>query len=117
MTTPRKLPMSWRHAQIMGVVLMGFFLFFLIFTRSLHGAMAPIWGPFAGAVERGGQSCCLEYSWQVFRYSASAVVFASVFQFLIRPRRSTNILRYLVWAAGWTAWCVSSWASLMHAIE
>lgn len=72
-------------------------------------------GPFAGAVDRGWQSCCTEWSMTLFTIGGPVVLLGALAQVVIKASGPRNILRYWIWAFALFIWFGLAIPSLIHA--
>ncbi len=81
-------------------------------------AVAPLSGPFIGAIARDWQSCCAANSWSLLPVAGAALAVACLVQFLpLGAGRAWDRLRPSCWTAGWLIWFGSGIFSLGHALE
>ncbi|MBX7255361.1 MAG: hypothetical protein K1Y02_03275 [Candidatus Hydrogenedentes bacterium] len=79
---------------------------------------AAITGPFAGAIARGGQSCCLEFSLQILPVCGGALAMGTVAQFLRLPfGRFNKPMRLAAWSLGLLVWFSGIPVSFLHAFS
>ena len=127
----RRSPRAW--------TLLGFYLLFTFLTfgavisaqadgtgeltfysvgRIALSALAPLSGPFIGAIARDWQSCCAANSWSLLPVAASVLAAACLMQFVpLGTGRGWERLRLSCWIAGWLFWFGSGIFSLGHALE
>ena len=75
-------------------------------------------GPMAGAVVRGYQGCCLDFSLMLLPYCGGALVGALAAQLLVPPRGSpSRVFRLIAWSIGLFVWFAGAIVSFMHALS
>ena len=82
---------------------------------------ATVLGPFAGAVARHWQGCCVTFSMRLAAFAcgpalAVGLLTAAVPLPKILAGRGGDALRVTLWSAGWAAWFLGGPASLLHAL-
>ncbi len=83
-----------------------------------QATVATITGPLTGAISRGFQSCCLEYSLLLLVFCAPVLLGGILLQFLRLPeRRWTGTLRMTAWVLGWVVWFGGGILSFGHALS
>ncbi len=86
--------------------------------RIVLSAVAPLSGPFIGAIARDWQSCCAANSWSLLPVAGAALAGACLVQFApLGAGRGWQRLRLACWSAGWLIWFGSGIFSLGHALE
>jgi hypothetical protein len=86
--------------------------------RAIVAPLAALTGPFAGAVTRGGQDCCLKTSLQIAAITHPFLIVGILAQFVPMPfQRGGMVLRLLLWTAGWAAWFFGGFVSMLHALS
>ena len=81
-------------------------------------AAGIILGPTVGAISRGFQSCCLEYSISLLPYCSAALIGAVVIQVAVPPGLTwVQVVRLLAWAGGLIVWLGGGLISLAHALS
>ena len=79
---------------------------------------ATIAGPMTGAIARGGQSCCTEWSLSLLPWAAALLLAAVLAQLAPIPDRAwPRLARHAAWALGWLGWFASGIVSLLHALS
>lgn len=83
----------------------------------LPATLATVLGPMTGAISRGHQSCCLEFSLGLLPYAAACVAVATAVQFAPTPKHwAAEMVRIALWTLGWFVWFASGILSLGHAL-
>ena len=110
-TTPTALaPVFWGFIIAASIV--------LATTGSLSRALLVVSGPFAGAVARDGQSCCLANSWSIAPYALAGVVVGLTARLGIQANgRFWATVRSVLWWAGMFGWFCAALLSYMHSLE
>ncbi len=86
--------------------------------RVLLTSVGTISGPMTGAIARGGQSCCLEFSLVLLPYCGFALVAAAAFQFVRLPMEcGATAVRLIVWTLGLLVWFMGGIVSFAHALS
>ncbi len=81
-------------------------------------AVAPLSGPFLGAIAREWQSCCTANSLSLLPVAAAALAAGCLLQFVPLPAGpGWERVRLSCWTAGWLIWFGSGIFSLGHALE
>jgi hypothetical protein len=83
-------------------------------------AAATLSGPMTGAICRGMQACCFNFSANLLPYFLPFLVLAIAAQFRWRaqPARDPSaILRSAAWAIGWLGWFSGGILSFAHALS
>ena len=88
-----------------------------------HGAyvfqttIGTITGPFTGAISRGFQDCCLNYSFSIVAYCAPILLLGVAAQFFRMPdRKWARATKMTLWATGWLVWFSGGILSFAHAL-
>ena len=91
----------------------------LVVTQcTLLQASGAALGPFAGAISRGWQECCAQWSWVLLPFGAAPLIGGIVVQRLVAPTsRGARRTRAIVWSLGSGAWFVCGFLSLGHALS
>jgi hypothetical protein len=108
---------SFRHLAIAAVTLLSFGTVNSFGAKSFVGFYYALIGPFAGGASRDWQSCCTEFSVTVFMFSGPVLLFGFLVQLIPHLQGGKGVLRFLIWAIAWVAWCFSAWVSFGHAAE
>ena len=86
-------------------------------ARVLQTTLGTITGPLTGAISRGFQRCCLEFSLKVMLYCAPFLLIGVLVQFIGLPHNAwLNALRMSLWIIGWLAWFLGGIVSFGHAL-
>lgn len=86
-------------------------------TRVITTTLLAVSGPLTGAISRGFQGCCLEFSVSLLPYVLPPLLAAFLLQWCWRPRgRIGDAIRVVVWGLAWTAWFLSGIVSFGHAL-
>jgi hypothetical protein len=84
----------------------------------LPTTLASIVGPMTGAISRGNQGCCLEFSLWLLPYAAACVAVGTAVQFAPTPKHwAAEVVRVGLWTLGWFGWFASGIISLGHAMS
>ncbi|WP_165246355.1 hypothetical protein [Paludisphaera soli] len=80
--------------------------------------LATATGPFTGAIARGGQSCCLEFSLRLAAWLAP-ILAAGILASLAIPGNDpgARALRLGCWTLGWFLWLAGGPVSFLHALN
>lgn len=117
------------HLRIfLGLYLLFASLTVLILIRQSEGDQRSNWnvaatvgvvtGPFAGAIARHLQSCCLSFSVKLLPYAAAFPLAGALLQFVPLPsQRFQGVLRITAWSLGWLGWFASAVLSFAHALS
>ena len=80
--------------------------------------LATITGPFTGAIDRNGQSCCLGFSLRLALFRGPVLAHGILAQLVPVPfARGREAMRLAAWTAGWLIWLLAGPASLLHALS
>jgi len=80
--------------------------------------LASITGPMTGAISRGSQGCCLEFSLTLLPYCGGILLMGIIPQFVKWPfQRFAPACRYTLWILGWSGWFLSGIISFGHALS
>jgi hypothetical protein len=86
--------------------------------RVVQVTLCTITGPLTGAISRGFQSCCLRCSLQVMQFCAPVLLIGILGQFVRTPAsRGFDVLRLILWTAGWGIWFMGGLVSFAHALS
>ena len=87
------------------------------FGQVILATIGTLAGPMPGALSRGCQSCCLQFSLSLFPYAGASLLLAVVPQFLPWwSGGSGNFMRLLFWTVGWLGWFGTGVLSFGHAL-
>ena len=86
-------------------------------TRVFQATVGTITGPLTGAISRGFQGCCLEFSLDVMKYCGPILVLGVLAQFT-GPRRGkwAPRVRITLWTLAWLIWFLGGIFSFLHAL-
>lgn len=90
------------------------------FGRGLVTALATLLGPMTGAISRGLQRCCLQFSLQLLPYFLPFPAAAFLAALLANPGAETASMqrfRFSLWIAAWFAWFCGGLFSFGHALS
>ena len=86
-------------------------------TRVASATLGTIAGPMTGAIARGFQECCLEFSMSVMKFCAPVLAIGVAAQFLPLPDRTwARYTKLMLWAVGWLVWLGGGIVSFGHAL-
>lgn len=86
--------------------------------RVVQVTLCTITGPLTGALSRGLQSCCLRFSLQLMQFCAPVLLIGILAQFVgSQASRGFDVLRLILWTAGWTVWFMGGLVSFAHALS
>ncbi len=117
------------HLRIfLGLYLLFAVLTVLILIRQSEGDQRSNWnvaatvgvvtGPFAGAIARNLQACCLSFSVNLLPYAAAVPIAGVLLQFVPLPSQRFQVtFRIAVWCLGWLGWFASAILSFAHALS
>lgn len=87
-------------------------------TWSLTASLGSFSGPFTGAIARGFQSCCLEFSLSLCPYCGSVLGIGLLFQFVpLHSGRFEHGFRLTMWSLGLLGWFGGVLISFGHALS
>jgi hypothetical protein len=86
-------------------------------ARSLTAAVGAFTGPFAGAIARGFQRCCWEFSLGLFPYCGAFLAGALILQIVPLPARHQRAVRLTAWCIGLAGWFAGIPVSFLHALD
>ena len=87
-------------------------------TPVILTTLAAIFGPFVGAIARGGQGCCMEASIRLAVIFGPALLVGIIAQFAPLPfKRGREAVRLLLWTCGWATWFFAGFVSFVHALS
>lgn len=87
-------------------------------TRSLTASVGSFSGPFTGAIARGFQSCCLQFSLSLCPYCGSILGIGLLFQFVpLHFGRFEHRFRLTMWSLGFLGWFGGGLISFAHALS
>ena len=87
-------------------------------ARVLATTLGTVTGPLTGAISRGFQPCCLEFSLAVMLYCGPVLLIGILIQFIGLPKwRWLNALRMSLWIIGWLVWFLGGIVSFGHALS
>ena len=86
-------------------------------VNAVAGVSAVITGPFVGAVARGFQSCCLEFSLRIAWYCVPALLLGILLQWMPSRHGKWMFLKLSAWVIGWIAWFGGGVLSYLHAFN
>ena len=79
---------------------------------------ATFTGPMTGAISRGWQSCCTEFSLILMMFCAPALLLGILFQLIRLPfKKSAAAIRLSLWIIGLLIWFLGGLFSFAHALE
>lgn len=119
MPAPRITKIQWAAFLTLLALFAGFNLLAVTASEGFHHglltAAGTLLGPMTGAISRGLQNCCLEFSLGLLPYALpfALLAFGSI---LIPSSGSIRHLRLGCWILGWTAWFFSGLISFGHAL-
>ena len=86
-------------------------------TRVLQCTLATISGPLTGAISRGFQSCCLQFSLGLMVFCAPVLFLGVITQLIYLPEKKwLGVLRMAAWILGWLVWFMGGIVSFGHAL-
>lgn len=86
--------------------------------RVLRTTLCTITGPLTGAISRGLQGCCLEFSLIVMAFYGPVLLIGVVAQFIRMPdRKWLRVMRMTLWILGWLVWFMGGMFSFVHALN
>jgi len=87
-------------------------------TRSLAASVGSFSGPFTGAIARGFQPCCLQFSLSLCPYCGSILSIGLLFQLVpLHFGRFEHRFRLAMWSLGLLGWFSGILISFGHAIS
>ncbi|MBU6401491.1 MAG: hypothetical protein KGS61_14335 [Verrucomicrobia bacterium] len=87
-------------------------------ARSLAASVGSFSGPFTGAIARGFQSCCLQFSLGLCPYCGSILGIGLLFQFVpLHFGRFEHGFRLTTWSLGLLGWFGGVLISFGHALS
>jgi len=87
-------------------------------SRSIAAALGSFSGPFTGAIARGFQRCCWEFSVALFPICATFLCGGVVIQLVPLPAfRFERAARLGAWCIGLAGWFAGIPLSFMHALD
>jgi len=87
-------------------------------TLVLQATLGTITGPLTGAISRGFQDCCLDFSLTIMAYCAPFLIIGVGIQFIVLPgQRWLRVMRMILWALGWIVWFMGGILSFGHALS
>jgi hypothetical protein len=87
-------------------------------TRVLQATLGTITGPLTGAMSRGFQPCCLEFSLRVMLYCGPILAVGLLVQFVRLPDgRWLGAVRIGLWVVGGLVWFLGGIVSFAHALS
>jgi hypothetical protein len=86
-------------------------------ARVIQATLGTIAGPMTGAISRGFQPCCLEFSLGVMLYCGPVLAIGLLVQFLPLPEGEwLRPFRLSLWVVGWLVWFLGGIVSFAHAL-
>ena len=86
--------------------------------RSLAAALGAFTGPFAGAIARGFQRCCWEFSLGLFPVCAAFLLGGLTLQIVPLPAfPQQRAIRLIAWCIGLAGWFAGVPVSFLHALD
>lgn len=83
----------------------------------LKTSLFTVTGPLTGAISRGFQGCCLQFSLSVMVYSAPVLLVGILMQFVRLPdSKLVRAMRMVFWTLGWLVWFLGGILSFGHAL-
>ena len=87
------------------------------YGQVLAATIGTLAGPMPGALSRGCQACCLQFSLSLLPYAGAALLVALVPQFLPWGAGSAaDAVRLVLWTVGWIGWFGTGIVSFGHAL-
>ncbi len=105
------------HLGIAAVIAAGFWAWAWRGDNSAWEALPILGGPFAGALVRGGQSCCTEYSLELAAIGGPVLLVGALAQILFNRGPGRRLIRYGLWSGSLLFWFSLSFFSLRHAMS
>jgi drug/metabolite transporter (DMT)-like permease len=87
------------------------------FSRSLAAAFGAFSGPFTGAIARGFQRCCWEFSLALFPFCGAFLGGGLLLQIVPLPRWHQSTVRLTGWCIGLAGWFAGIPISFLHALD
>ena len=90
------------------------------FQRALLTVSVTLFGPMTGAISRGFQDCCLDFSLRLLLFFAPALLVGILSQLAFNRRPAGKVgssIRLVLWTAGWLLWFFSGIISFGHALS
>ena len=84
-------------------------------ARIVISSFGIVLGPFVGALNRGFQSCCVEFSVYLLPWGAIPLALGVGLHLWKRP--SSAVFRLVFWTIGWLAWFATGLLSFAHALS
>ena len=85
--------------------------------RSVAAALGAFSGPFAGAIARGFQRCCWEFSLGLFPFCGVFLGGGLLMQMIPLPAWHQRTVRLTAWCLGLTGWFACIPVSFLHALD
>lgn len=86
--------------------------------RVWQATAGTICGPLTGAISRGLQGCCLEFSLMLMKWCAPVLLLGVLAQFVGKGGgKWAYAARMSLWVAGWLMWFLGGIASFGHALS
>jgi hypothetical protein len=87
-------------------------------ARVWQSTLGTVAGPFTGALSRGLQACCLQFSLTLTIVCGPALLVGILMQFVnFSAQNDYRPLRLVFWVAGWLIWFAGGIVSFAHALS
>jgi len=86
-------------------------------SRSIAAALGAFSGPFTGAIARGFQRCCWEFSLGLFPFCGAVLGAGLLMQIIPLPVWHQRTVRLTAWGIGLAGWFAGIPVSFLHALE
>ena len=87
-------------------------------TRVLQTTLGTISGPLTGAISRGFQGCCLQFSLTLMAYCGPVLLIGVLAQMIGLPDKAwLRVVRMGLWGFGWLVWFMGGIVSFGHALS
>ncbi len=87
-------------------------------VRVLQTTLGTMAGPLTGAIARGFQPCCLDFSLRVMAFCGPVLLLCVLLQSAgSHGGRMARAVRLGLWVAGWLAWFLGGILSFAHALS
>ena len=85
--------------------------------RSIAATLGAFSGPFTGAIARGFQRCCWQFSLGLFPFCGAFLVCGLLMQIIPLPAWHQRAVRLTAWCIGLAGWFAGIPVSFLHALD